>query len=192
MIPRHSLRVTVSPAAEPVSLSEVRAQTRIDGAAEDGLVAGYILAARQHIERITGRAFVTQTLEMTLHEFPEDREFDLPRSPAQSVTSIQYLDSDGATQTFGSSNYVLDGGGTPARIALVGNASWPDTADRIGAVTVTYVAGYAGSIPEPIRHAIMLLAAHFYEHREAAAEKAMPDLPMGVRALLGTYETNWL
>lgn len=195
MIPKHALRLTVAATAEPVSLSEIKAQVRDVTSAEDGLLAGYLIAARQHVESATGRALATQTFEMTMAGFPSEREFDLPRAPAQSVTALQYLDSNGALQTFSAANYTLDGNSVPARIVLNESADWPDTVKRAKAVTLTFVAGYSTGVaqcPEPLREAIMLLAAHLFRNREATVEKSLTETPMAYRHLIGPYETSWL
>jgi uncharacterized phiE125 gp8 family phage protein len=185
MTPRNAVRVLVAPTVSPVSLAEAKAHLEEYGSEKDGKIASYLLEATQYLESYTGRAFATQTLVMTFDAFPSDREFDLPICPAQSVTSIQYVDPAGATQTFASGNYILDDA-TPARIALQAGAEWPATAERIKAVTVTYVAGHstASPLPEPLRRAILLLVGHFSENREAVVVGQSPaELPMGVEPL---------
>jgi hypothetical protein len=40
--------------------------------------------------------------------------------------------------------------------------------------------------------AMLLLIAHFYEHREASSEIALKNIPLGVNALLDTEKiTMW-
>jgi uncharacterized phiE125 gp8 family phage protein len=61
-------------------------------------------------------------------------------------------------------------------------------------VTVTYSAGYgdADAVPAAIKEAIKLLAANWYENREAAivgASGVVPmELPLGVRDLIASYQ----
>jgi hypothetical protein len=57
----------------------------------------------------------------------------------------------------------------PARIRLADGQTWPSLqSDRINAIQITYVAGYASAyqVPAGIRHAIKLLAGDLYENRE--------------------------
>jgi uncharacterized phiE125 gp8 family phage protein len=58
-------------------------------------------------------------------------------------------------------------------------------------VTVTYVAGYgpAGDdVPAAIRHAMLLLIGHWYEHRESVVVGGNPvQVPLAVQALLRPY-----
>lgn len=190
MTPRFSYRVTVGPTEDPVSLAEFKSHANLYGTDRDGECAGLLIAARDHVQQYLGRALCTQTVQMFLDAFPEGDEFDLALAPAQSVTSITYLDRAGVSQTLAPSTYVLDGDGCPARIALAANAVWPATAERIRAVTVTYVAGYgsAGAVPESIRHAIKLLASHYLENKEAVIVGQTPsEIPLGVDRLLSLY-----
>jgi uncharacterized phiE125 gp8 family phage protein len=171
MVPDHGLTLVVAPTSEPVTLGHAKSVCRVDTTDRDAEIAGYILAARQDVERITGRAIVTQTWRMTMDAFPAGA-FELPLAPVASVTSITYTDAGGAEQTVAGANYALDATTTPARIALVNGASWPTTAAHPGAVKVLFVAGYdTASVPEPLRMAIALLT-RFYLDANADDEKA--------------------
>ena len=58
-----------------------------------------------------------------------------------------------------------------------------------GHFEVNFTAGYgttAGTIPDDLRHAVTLLAAHFYENREATTDTRVP-LPLGVGSLLAPH-----
>lgn len=190
----YGLRLVTSPAIDPVSIAEARAHCRIDESADDGLVAGYILAARAYLEQITGLSLISQTWEMSIDEFPIEESIELPRAPVSSITSIQFYDDLGALQTLSPAIYEIDYARTPARVQLVDNATWPTTADRVAAVIVRFVAGYGtapGSIPEPIRLAVLLLVGHFYANREQVtlgAGLTATQLPFGVDALIAPYK----
>jgi len=178
------LRVITPPSVEPVSVDEVKAQARVDLADEDALIQGYIRAARETLERLLWRAFITQTLELTLDGWPEGSEIRLPRPPLQSVTAVRYITEDGTLKTLDPALYVVDTASEPGRVVLKRGKSWPsETLAPAAGVKVEYVAGYgdqASDVPEPIRQAILLLAAHWYEHREAVSEGQMVEVPMGV------------
>jgi len=186
------LRLITGPTASPVSLAEAKAHMRIAGSDDDGLIAGYLMAAIQSAERQTNLLLATQTWELTLERFPAetgsaDGVLRLPRSPVQSITSITYIDSAGATQTFSASDYALDKDVAPACIAPTFGKVWPTPRVQPNAVTVRFVAGYT-QIPEPIRAAILLLVGHLYENREAVLVGQSPaELPLGVDALLYPY-----
>ena len=182
----YGLRVVTGPTAEPVSLAEARAHCRVDTANEDAVLVGLILAARQYAEEITGRAFLTQTLELTLDCFPAWK-IELPRSPVASITSITYLDTAGASDTV--TSYVLDGRSRPPRLTPAYGESWPDVRATAGCVAIRFVAGESDA-PEPIRQAILLMVGHWFEHREDAVIQsgvAVSMVPHGVDALLAPY-----
>lgn len=44
-----------------------------------------------------------------------------------------------------------------------------------------------GDLPLPLSHAIMLLAAHWYNQREAVSATQMHAVPMGIQALVKPY-----
>jgi uncharacterized phiE125 gp8 family phage protein len=154
----------VTPAAlEPVSLGEAKDHCRVDGADFDAMIAGHLIAARQHCEQYTGRAFVSRTYDLTIDwGWPTDGcgpRIELPRPPAVSVSSITYIDSAGASQVLSPGDYVLSKGSIYGSIVPGYFANWPAVRSQRDAITVRFVAGYGsqmGDVPEPIRHAILM------------------------------------
>jgi len=184
-----SLVVSVEPTEEPVTRTEVKAHLRIDTTDDNTLLDTLISAARHYAENFTRRAFVTQTLVLRMDAFPAT-DIELPRAPAASVTSIAYIDTDGATQTWAAENYTVDVNTKPARIVLAYDKSYPDTRTVINAVTVTYVAGYgdATTVPQGIKLAIKSLVGHWYENREGSTYHDKVHLvPLAIDALLTQY-----
>jgi uncharacterized phiE125 gp8 family phage protein len=188
-----ALRLITPPAAEPLSLTEVKAHLRVDHTDDDALIALYLTAVRQWIDGKDGwlgRALMPQTWELSLDEFPT-AEIRLPLVPVQSVSSVIYDDADGIPQTVDPDDYWLDDVSEPAWIAPVADVSWPTPISAVNAVRVRFVAGYANaaSVPFPIKAALLLMVGHLYRNRESVMqEQGKPEvLPMGVDALLSTY-----
>ena len=185
----YGVTVVTAPTVEPISLAEAKQHLRFEATVEDALISALIVAARKHCETATRRAFVTQTLRLTRDTFPTWKEcyqFRLPQPPLQSVTNIQYIDSDGDTQTVSASDYVVDATSLPGRIGLADGAEWPtDVIEQIGAVKVNYVAGYglAASVPETIKQAMLLLIGHWFVNREAVGNVG-GSVAMAVDSLL--------
>lgn len=183
--------LSTAPVVEPVTTTELKAHLRVDGTDEDTLIASLGVAARQHVEEETRRALVTQTWVLKLDEFPGsgDAEIRLPRPPLQSVTSVQYVDGNGDTQTWSSSLYVVDTADTPGNISLAYGESWPSTRAQKNAVTITYVAGYgaASTVPDALKAAIKLLVGHYYVNREEAVTGTVVARLGAVDALLAPY-----
>lgn len=94
-----------------------------------------------------------------------------PKSPLASVVSIQYLDMSGTWQTMPATDYTVDATCEPARITPVFGKIWPISLPQIGAVAVTFDAGYgpASSVPEGIKSWIKLRLGCLYAHREEVA-----------------------
>ncbi len=190
----YGLALVTGPASEPVSLSEVKAHCRITDSAEDGLIASYILAARQHIETTCGLSLRQQTFDLFLDKFPDsDCPIFLPRGPAVSITSVQYIDIAGATQTWSSANYQLDARRVPARLFPGFGLSYPSVRDIANAVTVRFVAGYADTaLPDTLRSALLLLVGHYYENREPVnVGNIVNMIPLSVEALLAPHRAQW-
>ena len=177
------LQLITPPAEEPVSLAEAKGHLRVDFPDDDALIVAMIAAARQHAEMLTRRQFVTARWKLVLDRFPgaggvsapagepffmPGHAILLPKSPLQTVLSIDYLDGGNVLQTLPETDYVVDAACEPARITPVAGASWPGTLPQIAAVSVLFDAGYgdASSVPEGIKAWIKLRIGSLYEHRE--------------------------
>jgi uncharacterized phiE125 gp8 family phage protein len=190
-----SLTLSTAPTLNVVTMSEVYDHLRVDvtGSPGEPVDATYITTLRNAAEAyldgysgIMGRALLTQTWVLKLDYFPH--RIDLPLPPLQSVSSITYLDTDGASQTLATSVYqVVNNGNSPSYICEAYNQVWPTTYDQPQAVTVTFVAGWASAdlVPENIALAIKLLVGEWYDNRKASSDKSFEELPFAVRALLG-------
>jgi uncharacterized phiE125 gp8 family phage protein len=112
----------------------------------------------------------------------------LPLPPLASVTHVKYQDEDNDEQTFDPASYVVSGVGGRGYVHLASGASWPTVYPGRDVLTVRFQAGYA-TVPDPIKHAVLLMVGHLYSNREAVANaQGKPEtMPMGVDALLSTF-----
>jgi hypothetical protein len=76
-----------------------------------------------------------------MDDFPSEDRFCLPMPPLASVTSIVYLDANGASTTLATIVYKVLTDAEPGVIALKHGQDWPTVYDEAGSVVVTYVAG---------------------------------------------------
>ncbi|MFA6204486.1 MAG: head-tail connector protein [Gallionella sp.] len=155
-----------APATEPVSLAEARLHLKVDSTDDDTLISALITAVREQAEHRTGRAFITQTLELVLDSFPA--AFELPQPPALAITSVKYYDTNGALQTMAASLYSLDSDSAPARLVPAYGEVWPATYGIPNAVRVRYTAGYgaAGSdVPGAAKAWILCALTFMYDNR---------------------------
>jgi uncharacterized phiE125 gp8 family phage protein len=183
------IKIITPPAAEPVTLTEAKAQCRVDISDDDTYIGTLITAARMYCEAIDWRAFMPQTIELWLEGFPCDDEIELPRPPLTSISKIEYYDTAGTARTLATTVYEADTISTPGAAHLKYNQVWPsDLLRDYNAVCVTYVAGYASAaaVPQTIKQAILLLVGHWYENREASLVGTISKpLEFAVTQLLG-------
>ena len=128
-----------APAADIISTDDAKEWLRVDSSDEDALIDSLVAAAAGYMdgpEGILGRALVTQTWGVSLHQFPAGEVIYLPRPPVQSVTSVTYFDADNVEQTLSSASYRLIVKGDEAWIELIEGASWPNAYTRSDAVWV--------------------------------------------------------
>jgi uncharacterized phiE125 gp8 family phage protein len=156
--------VITAPAAEPVTLADVRTQLGILTAdtASDTTITRRIIEARQYAERRQRRALITQTLQVRMDSFP--CEFVLPNPPAASVSWVKYVNTDGVLTTVTATDYELDTYPLHAVVRPAYGVSWPVPRDESNAVRVQWVAGYGVDgtfVPASTREAIMLLVGHW-------------------------------
>lgn len=207
-----SLSLITPPAEEPVTVSELREHLRLESSddSENVLLSGLIIGARQRVETLLRRQIITAAYDLFLDEFPYRRGgrwgayqrnpvgggsigdiYDisaiyLPLPPLQSVTSVSYIDANEVTQVVAASNYIVDASSEPARIVPVSTFTWPTPGGRPNAVITRFVTGYgdASFVPENIKIAIKMLAAHWYENREEGSSIRIRENPIGIDALL--------
>jgi uncharacterized phiE125 gp8 family phage protein len=212
MSPGMGLKLVTAPTWEPVLVSDLANHSRIQGNNDttNGVVQAMILTAREYVETATRRKIAQQQWLLTVDEFPgrqvDDYRpptwrygiFRMPFPPLISVDQIQYVDPTQQTQPFtlttlDPSKYMVDTNTEPGRVAPAPYNVWPATNPlAFQAVQVTFTCGYAnvGLVPPGIIHAIKLLAAHFYEHREATREQAISAIPLGLAALISSQSCH--
>lgn len=176
-----TIETTTQPAAEPLDIQEVKTFLNVTSNDHDAMIELFVKMAREWAEHVTGLALLSQTVKQYWDEWP-DGVFDLGKSPATSVTSIQYVDENGATQTWSATNYTADLKSTPPRIFPTENVDYPALGKYPNAVICTYVTGYATplNVPARIKAAMLQQIAFLYENRE--------DIP--VNGVGGSYRVR--
>lgn len=185
-----ALVMTAAPAAEPITLSEAKAHLRVDTDDEDALISSLIVAGRLLIERTLGLALMTQGWSYFLDAWPERGCITLPLLPVQAVGAVRVHGDDGQTIVLNADSYAVDVLSAPARVQLTWAA--PSALARaFNGFEVAFTAGYgdeAGDVPQPIRQALLLLVAHWFEGRAPIELGAGPQqVPAIVGGLLQPY-----
>jgi uncharacterized phiE125 gp8 family phage protein len=190
-----SLTLTVAPPLEPVSLTEAKAHLRVDASAEDQFVTSLITTSRLQVEAILGLALIQQSWLWRFDAWPAPGVV-FPLRPITSIASVRTQNSDLSYTTVPPSNYILDGQGLPPRLVPV-NAGFANPGAAALGIEITFTAGFgpaAGDVPAPLRQAILLLIAHWFETREPilADGTAMPRFPDAVTGLIEPYRMRRL
>lgn len=170
--PATHTRVITGPQYEPVTLAEARLWCRVDDddTSQDAVLMLLIGAMREYAENLTGRSFVQRTLETRMDYWPCDDVIELPFPPLVSVSYVEYLDGDGATQQLSGSPsaFQVDTHRVPGRVWPLYGASWPTALSDLDAVRIRYVAGYQtfSALPRNLKLWMNARLATLYENRE--------------------------
>lgn len=195
--PRTVLVQTAAPnASDPlVTLAEAKTHLNVQHDDDDAFIQSLISSATKNIDGgdgWLGRALVTQEWEMRLDGFLSEIRIPLP--PLISIDSVKYIDTDGAEQTLAGSAYeTVTGGAWCSYLRPVYGTVWPAVRCERGAVRIAFTAGYgdAADVPEPIKHAVKLMAAHWYRQRETVAIDQHYEVPLAANALLAPYRVSF-
>lgn len=176
------MKYTISaPASEPLTLSEAKAQLRIEASYtdDDALISMLIAAAREKFEAETGRALVERDVTVYYDEWPTDDTLALPIYPLAGTSWVRYTDEQGDTQTIDADDYTVDGVGQMPRIQLKPDILAPAVGKYPNAVQVLYVAG-SSSVPASAKQSMLLALTMLYERRE---DMNLKDLAAGIRSM---------
>lgn len=160
-------------AGEFITAALAKLHAPIDHDDDDLLVASYIAAAKDWIERTCdakfGRAEYTYV--------GDDFALSFSGYPNPAISSVTYVDVDDATQTL--TDFSVDG------FDLI--VERPPLAKS---VAVVFEAGYAeADIPAHYKQAGLMLIAAFYEERANVSDAMTQILPFGVRSLISASRT---
>lgn len=184
-----ALALTSAPAVEPVSLAEVKAHLRVDGDTEDDLIGALITAARSWVERQYGLSLISQGWLFYLDRVPEGGAVALPLGPLQSVESVTLHAEDGGAAALDADDYAYDAISKPARL-IFKSVSGVASLRRLNGIEIAYRCGFgdeAEDVPGPIRQALLLSIAHWFERREPGVGAEPPEVPAMVAGLMAPY-----
>lgn len=147
-----------------VTLTQLKAHLRITDTNEDVALQIYLDSALDVVEVETGRKMSQAAGRLAYFDCFGDMELI---GDNVTIATVEYVDTDGATQTLASSVYDLKEHKARPYITLGYDESWPDTREEDAAITVTYQSGYtASTMPSSLKSAILLQGGTFYEFRE--------------------------
>jgi len=185
------------PTTEPITVADVEAHSNLGTIPSDQvtLVDSLIVAAREYCQVRNKRQLITATWKAYLDDWPAEIVIR-DKLPVAGITSIQYVDYNGTTQTWAASNYETDyaSPNKPCRIMAADGVVYPTLDSNIyNAITVTFTAGYGGAadVPQTVKNAMLVLVDHWYNNREAVTPATLTEIPMMVDALLAANDWGW-
>jgi uncharacterized phiE125 gp8 family phage protein len=188
-----------APIHEPVSLGEMRAHLRVDHHFDDAQISAALKGARAHAENVTRRAIIRQQwrAEITGEWKTGGATLDLPRPRLIELVALEYRNSAGDWISAPATAYRARLSTEPAQIWLrepPGDLGSLDH-EEDGLWRAIYWAGYGplpNDVPEDLRVAVRMLAAHYYEVRQPTVEgHIVIQVPRGIDDLLAPYRVPW-
>lgn len=152
-----------------------------------------IKAATNHVETITWRKLVAQKWRLYLDAWPAGGIL-LPFGSVRSIELVKWLDADGVDHELVDGNEYLPAVFGPEPMVLPVAGRWPfgELFDA-DSIRVEFTAGFgtADQVPEEIRQAICMLAAHWYATREAViVGTTVRKVPLAFDDLIGPWKVR--
>jgi uncharacterized phiE125 gp8 family phage protein len=155
------------PTIEPVLLDQVKecVEIALGDPSHDSHLLDLISQARQEVESDCDIAICPQTWELKTDAMIDGLQ--LHKSPVQSITSIEYYDTNGLLTTLPTTIYGLDVANR--KIQLKYNELWPVAQARWDAWRIVYVCGYS-NVPAIVQKAVLLLVENYFLARDPHKE----------------------
>jgi uncharacterized phiE125 gp8 family phage protein len=154
---------------------------------QDAVLESFLRAAMSSVEARTGKVLISRDFTWTIPRWSGVDGERLPVGPVTAISEVSLVDAEGAAT-------VVD----PLRYRLEKDVHFPMLRGRSaglpqppsdGSIRVRFSGGFGpvwGDLPPDLAQAVMLLAAHYYENREATG-LGSGCMPFGVTSLLERY-----
>ena len=179
------------PAAEPVTLAEAKQHLRVEHDDDDDIIQALIAGSRIHVETQTRRALITQTWRLVARRLAGGRTGSRCcrcRSPNSSRRASTRRTARRRRSILRRSRSTRP---RRPRGSALRAARLPVPERKVAGIEIDVTCGYGDAgedVPEPLRQAIRLLVAHWYENRGVVAvDQAIAVLPQTVAALIAPY-----
>ncbi|WP_298256670.1 head-tail connector protein [uncultured Litoreibacter sp.] len=177
---------------EALPLEPFKAHLRLgsgfaDDSLQDDLLAGYLRATLAAIEARTGKILFERILQWRVTRWAEDGHQPLPVAPVTAMTSVALRNVEGVVSDVDLQLFGLERDTHRPRLFAKGRSLPAITED--GEAIVSFTAGFGSSwddIPADLQQAVLMLGAHYYEHRNEVSGAARA-MPFGVVSLLEPY-----
>ena len=151
---------TVAPLSNPLALEDAKNFMHILEIDEDTLIESMITSATEYAENFTNRQLMTATFELINETIYSG--FKLPKNPVQSITKIEYMDSNSAYQIMSTDDYYIY---IENEVCTLHINQLPAYKQDKRAFKITFISGYV-VVPNSIVSYIRMAVSTMYENRE--------------------------
>jgi len=159
-----SLQTVSKDSSTLISLEEAKAWLNVIGDDDNILIQSMITGAVAYAENYLNRTIGSNVYIMAVDTF--DEVSPLMRAPVETIEAIDYIDTDGAIQSFDILKTKLDK--DSGSVYLKTGEAWPSIANEPFAVKVSYTCAgsYAANDANDVLDAIKLTIGHRYDYRD--------------------------
>jgi uncharacterized phiE125 gp8 family phage protein len=186
------LELITPPSPLPITVAECKSDLRISSSAEDALIQHYIDAAFDYVsgpDGVSGRVFGAQTWRLSVPA-PENGRINIPISPAVSIVSLSFYDSDNVLTVADLDDFVFFTDFDSAYVQPKIGKSWPAVYIRDDAFLVSFIAGKDATLA--IKRAMRLIVSSWYENRSDNQDRELMTIPHGAMALISNSRAGWV
>ncbi|ASP21676.1 phage gp6-like head-tail connector protein [Antarctobacter heliothermus] len=158
-----------------------------EGDLQDPVLVSFLRAAIAAIEGRTSKALITRGFLVTLDNWTAPDAQRLPVAPVQAITEVALVDAIGVATIVDPVVYRLQKDAFDPRLRPI--ATSLPSVPTSGTVEIRFEAGYGAAfdaVPEDLKQAALMLAAHYYEYRSDMA-LSQGCMPFGVTSLIARY-----
>jgi len=173
-------------ASDPVvSTDDMKVYLRIDGDAENDVVAALVSAATEYCEKYQARKFTNTQYAGNLDNLIVGEKYQLPFFPITEIDGVVAITDEGEEIEITDISYDLESG-----IVVINDlpsALSGYDLDPVIPAKIYFSAGHNENDPVPDTSilALKLLVGHWFEHREAASDGLeVKKVPIAAEALL--------
>lgn len=114
----------------------------------------------------------------------------VPKRPFMAVTGIQVRQMDATFLTMDPTSYFTEVSDYIGRICRVPGSTWLNPYTASGGIEVTFTAGFgttASAVPDDLKTAVLMLAAHWHETREPVTDGRFGATPEHYRSIVNSW-----
>lgn len=154
---------------------------------QDGVLVSFLRAAIAAIEARCSRALIERAFLLTVEDWKEVGAQPLLIGPVTAITEVLLVDVYGSATTVSTAAYRLQKDMFAPKLRAISGVL-PHVPEN-GSAEIRFTAGYGSTfatVPDDLKQAVMLLAAHYYEYRDDTA-LSQGCMPFGVTSLVARY-----